>query len=219
MDPRFIARLILRATRRYTVERPPDLRRQERWHPMKALVACDLPESALEALGALGLNVDYQPNIPTEDIASAVRDASLLIVGRGRVSREVFSAGQSLQMVVRRGVDVHNIDVDAASAEGVFVTHCPQAGAAAIAELFFAQLLALDRGLVERAADLRGGRPQDEVTISARGLYGRTLAVLGEDPVASRVAHCAGALDMQVRMWSPDSSDEAEPPAADGPRR
>ena len=176
---------------------------------MRVLVACDLPDTSLDDLRTLGLEIDYQPQISPDQLPGAIRGAALLIAGRGRVTREAIAAGDALQMIVRRGVDIHNIDVDAASAEGVFVTHCPQAGAAAISELFLGNLLALDRQLLERADDLRSGRPQDEETISAMGLCGRTLGIVGQGPVLQQLASSARALGMRLLVWSPGLSSEA----------
>jgi D-3-phosphoglycerate dehydrogenase len=169
---------------------------------MRTVVACPFPEFAIEELGALGCVVTHQPDLEGQRLIQALRDAALLIVDRTRVPAGAIQAADSLQMIVRIGDNVSNIDVDAASERGVFVVHCPYEDDAATAELMFGFILTLDRDLGEHASDLLTGRRAEPKT-AALGLAGRTLGVMECSPLARQIALRAQAFDMNVIGWSP----------------
>ncbi len=180
---------------------------------MKTLVACELPDPALERLRALAMELDYRPRATAADLRDLVRDTSVLVVAQTRVSPELIGRATALQMIVHAGPGPGEIAVDEASTQGVFVTHCPDVDAEAIAEMTFALLLALDRRLVEAANAMRDGRWARGELTDAHGLAGRTLGILGYGPVGCRVAERARAFGMQVLAWA---SRLPESPAAAG---
>jgi len=177
---------------------------------MKLLVTCAFPPAALDELRALGTEVLYEPDLTAERLVSRIRDAAILIVGRTGVSADAVAAARSLQMIVRCGTDVSNIAAEEASAEGVFVTHCPDKEAVAVAELMFGLMLALDRRLLDHAAALRAGAPVPDAAL-ARGLAGQTLGVLGFDAVGHELARRARAFDMKLLAWSASAVGSAPP--------
>lgn len=170
---------------------------------MKILVACVLPEFAIEELRGLGSEVVVQPTLAGEALVAASRDVNILIVRRTRVPADLFNTASSLQMVLRAGTDVSGIAVEAASAQGVFVTNCPQRDAVAVSEMAFASMLALDRQLLDAVAVARSNShiKRDEFP-EARGLAGRTLGVVGFGPTERELARRARAFDMKVLCWS-----------------
>src|SRR5205814_9581219 len=85
----------------------------------------------------------------------------------------------SLSLVVRAGAGVNTIDVAAASRRGIYVSNCPGKNAIAVAELAFGLILSLDRRIPDNVTDLRAGRWNKKEHSQARGLYGRTLGLIG----------------------------------------
>ncbi|HJZ86092.1 MAG TPA: hydroxyacid dehydrogenase, partial [Polyangia bacterium] len=92
---------------------------------MRVLIADKLPTHSLDALRALGLEVEYRPELDAHTLAEAVVGASMLVVRSTEVRAEVFERGTSLNLVVRAGAGTNTIDRQAASARGVFVANCP----------------------------------------------------------------------------------------------
>lgn len=177
---------------------------------MKILVACNLPEFAIEELQALGSEVVVSPHITTDQLVAAIRDVNILIVRRNRVTADVLQAQRQLQMILRAGTDVSNIAIEEASAQGVFVVRCPNKDAVAVAEMAFTMLLALDRRLVDAIAAARSGNPakRDEIA-DASGLAGATLGLVGYGPAQREIARRAVAFGMKVLCWSPSVSGDA----------
>src|SRR5215831_17053885 len=89
-----------------------------------------------------------------------------------------WSAGP-LKLVVRAGAGYNTIDVAAASRRGIYVSNCPGKNSIAVAELAFALMLALDRRIADNVVALRAGQWNKAEFSKARGLFGRTLGLLG----------------------------------------
>lgn len=169
---------------------------------MKILVADEFSKPHLEALRGLGLTVDYRPELKADDLAAAAQDSSILVVRSTEVKREVFASANALSLVVRAGAGVNTIDVKAASDNGVFVANCPGQNAIAVAELTFGLMLSLDRSIGDCVSSLRQGKWNKKKFSEARGLYGRTLAVVGLGSIGAAVAERGLSFGMRVVGWS-----------------
>ena len=102
----------------------------------------------------------------------------MLVVRGTPVDRGDARSG-ALALIVRAGAGYNTIDVAAASRRGIYVSNCPGKNAIAVAELTFALILALDRRIPDNVADLRAGRWNKKEYSKARGLFGRTLGLIG----------------------------------------
>lgn len=178
---------------------------------MKILVACELPAAALEQVRSLARDVAYQPHMTPQELRDSLVDVGVLVIGHLPVSSETLARATALQMIVRAGCGRGNVAVEEASAAGVFVTHCPDKHAEAVAELTFGLMLALDRRIVDNVLSLREGRWARNELADARGLAGRTLGILGYGPVGRLVARRARAFDMRVLAWAARLTAECPP--------
>jgi D-3-phosphoglycerate dehydrogenase / 2-oxoglutarate reductase len=169
---------------------------------MRILIADKFPTKSLDAFKALGMEVDYRPELDAQSLAGAVGGASVLVVRSTEVRADVFERGASLNLVVRAGAGTNTIDRKAASARGVYVANCPGKNSIAVAELVFALLLAIDRRVVENVADLRAGKWNKKEYGKANGLFGRTMGVAGLGSIGREVALRARAFGMEVVGWS-----------------
>lgn len=171
---------------------------------MKVLIADKFPDTGRHALTQAGIEVVYDPDLTAAALAEAVRltAADVLVVRSTKVPAATFTAGR-LSLVVRAGAGYDTIDVKAASARGIYVTNCPGKNSVAVAELAFALMLALDRRIPANAADLKAGRWNKAEYSKARGLFGRTLGLVGLGRIGQEVLARANAFGMPVVAWSP----------------
>ena len=79
----------------------------------------------------------------------------------------------------------------------------PGKNAIAVAELAFALLLALDRRVPDNVAELRAGTWNKKEYSKARGLFGRTLGLLGYGNIGQEMARRAHALRHADRRLEP----------------
>lgn len=170
---------------------------------MKVLVADKFEQSGLVGLRAAGCEVQYEPDLKDEALAAAIRstEADALVVRGTRVTEPMMDAGR-LSLIVRAGAGYNTIDVAAASRRGIYVSNCPGKNAIAVAELTFALILALDRRVADNVAELRTGRWNKKEYSTARGLFGRTIGLLGIGNIGREVARRAAAFGMSVVLWS-----------------
>jgi D-3-phosphoglycerate dehydrogenase len=178
---------------------------------MKILIADKFEQSGIDGLEALGCDVQYDPNLKNETLVEAVRSsgARVLVVRSTPVTEPMLEAGK-LSLIVRAGAGVNTIDVEAASRRGIYVSNCPGKNAVAVAELTFALMLALDRRLADNVADLKSGKWNKKEYSRARGLFGRTLGLLGFGNIGQEVAARARAFGMPVLVWSRRFTSDAE---------
>src|SRR5262245_52020153 len=185
---------------------------------MKVLIADKFESSGVEGLKAAGCEVVHQPDLKDEALTQAIAEtqADVLVVRSTKVTEAMLEAG-ALALVVRAGAGYNTIDVAAASRRGIYVSNCPGKNSIAVAELTMALILALDRRVPDNVAELRAGRWNKKEYSQARGLYGRTLGLLGVGNIAREVIRRAVAFGLDVVLWSrrfdgqdrPLSKDEA----------
>jgi D-3-phosphoglycerate dehydrogenase len=170
---------------------------------MKVLVADKFEKSGLEGLRSLGAEVIYQPDLKDDPLTEAIRSsgAEVLIVRSTKVTRAMLEAGK-LSLVVRAGAGYNTIDVEAASERGIYVANCPGKNSVAVAELAFGLILALDRRVVDNAADLKRGVWNKKEYGKARGIFGSTLGLIGVGGIGKEMIPRGRAFGMPVVAWS-----------------
>jgi len=170
---------------------------------MKVLIADQFEQSGIDAIIAAGCDVLYEPSLANQQLADALAASrpDVLVVRSTKVT-EPMLADTSLSLIVRAGAGVNTIDVNAASRRGIYVSNCPGKNSIAVAELTFALILALDRRIAENVSDLRAGKWNKKEYSKARGLFGRTLGILGYGSIGQEVARRALAFGMRVVVWS-----------------
>jgi D-3-phosphoglycerate dehydrogenase / 2-oxoglutarate reductase len=169
---------------------------------MRILVADKLDTRPLEQLEVLGAKISYQPDLEEAALPGALKDVGVLVVRSTKVSRKAIESAGALGLIVRAGAGVNNIDVEAASERGVYVSNCPGRNAAAVAELAMGHVLALDRRLVDATVALREGRWNKSELSDARGLMGRRFGVAGLGSIGRLVLERARGFGMQLYAWS-----------------
>jgi len=170
---------------------------------MKVLVADKFEKTGLDGLKAAGCDVLYQADLKDDSLTAAIRDsgADVLVVRSTAVTAPMLEAG-ALSLVVRAGAGYNTIDVATASKRGIYVSNCPGKNAVAVAELAFGLILALDRRIPDNVADLRAGTWNKKEYSQARGLFGRTLGLLGYGNIGQEMARRAHAFGMPIVVWS-----------------
>src|SRR6267142_5367813 len=170
---------------------------------MKVLVADKFEKSGIDGLKAAGCEVVYEPDLKEDSLTQAIASsgAEVLVVRSTKVSAPMLDAGR-LALIVRAGAGYNTIDVSGASARGIYVSNCPGKNAIAVAELAFALILALDRRVPDNVAELRAGTWNKKEYSKAKGLFGRTLGLLGYGNIGQEMAKRAHAFGMPIVVWS-----------------
>jgi D-3-phosphoglycerate dehydrogenase / 2-oxoglutarate reductase len=184
---------------------------------VRVLIADKFEQSGLDGLKAAGCEVLYEPDLKDDTLTTAIRESSadVLVVRSTNVTAPMLSAG-ALSLIVRAGAGYNTIDVATASKRGIYVSNCPGKNAIAVAELTFALILALDRRVPDNVSDLRAGTWNKKEYSKARGLYGRTIGLLGYGNIGQEVAKRAYGFGMPVVVWSRRFASGAADASTDG---
>jgi D-3-phosphoglycerate dehydrogenase / 2-oxoglutarate reductase len=172
---------------------------------MKILIADKFPENAQEQLKNMGHNIVFDPNLDGETLKNAlnVEQPDVLIVRSTKVPKEISEVATNLKIINRAGAGYNTIDIEAAGQKGIAVCNCPGTNSIAVAELAMAHILNLDRRIADNVADLRNGIWNKKEYSKAKGLFGRTLGIVGIGVIGKEVAVRAKAFGMKVVATDP----------------
>lgn len=176
--------------------------------PPRVLITDSLSAAGLKCLDAAGLEVDIRSGLKPAEVREALKQADGIIIRSGTtLTPEILKDQKRVKVIVRAGVGVDNIDLPAATREGIVVMNTPAGNTTSTAEHTVAMLLALSRNISQANASLRAGK-WDRKSFTGTQLAGKTLGVLGLGRIGLTVARRAIALEMKVIGYDPFLSAE-----------
>jgi D-3-phosphoglycerate dehydrogenase len=168
----------------------------------KVLITDSIAQDGIDRL-AREAEVDVRLHPTPEELLTLIAGYEALVVrSETKVTREVIETGTRLQVIGRAGSGVDNIDLEAATHQGVVVVNAPMGNTTSAAEHAFALMLALARRLPEADASLRAGRWERQKFVGVE-LRGKTLGLIGLGQVGGEVARRARAMEMRVIATDP----------------
>ncbi len=176
---------------------------------MLVLIADKFEQSGRDGLQTIGCEISFQPDLKDDALVQAIAEhkPDVLVVRGTKVTEPMLAAGP-LKLIVRAGAGYNTIDVAGASRRGIYVSNCPGKNSIAVAELAFALILALDRRVADAVIALRAGQWNKKEFSKARGLFGRTLGLVGLGKIAQEMIPRARAFGMPVVAWSRSLTSE-----------
>jgi len=169
----------------------------------RILVTEEIAERGLAALRDAGHEVDLRVGLSADDLPAAVAGASALVIRSAtQVTAEVLAAGHSLVVVGRAGIGLDNVDVEAATRQGVMVVNAPQSNILSAAEHTMALLLACARNIPQAHGALKAGK-WERSRWEGVELHGKTLGIVGLGRVGALVAQRALAFGMRLVAFDP----------------
>ena len=115
----------------------------------KVLVADPVSQRGVEELSANGsLEVVVNTGLPEAELIKIIPEFSALVVrSQTKVTAKVLEAATNLKVVGRAGVGVDNVDVEAATRQGVIVMNTPGGNTISTAEHAFSLLMSISRNI------------------------------------------------------------------------
>lgn len=165
---------------------------------MKVLIADKFPDKYVQQIKDLGLEVIYSPQLGENDLPATAVDVDMIVVRSTVVNEQTIKDAKNLNLIIRAGAGVNNINIKAANQKGVYVANCPGKNAIAVAELAMGLILSLDRRIPDNVIDFRNGVWNKGEYSKAEGLYGKNLGIIGVGNIGKEVAKRALAFGMNV---------------------
>ncbi len=154
-----------------------------------------------------GLKIFEQAHIQTDtkkrDVPALIEQAgqfdAIVVRSNTKITREIIESGVKgkLKIIGRAGVGVDNIDVEAASENGIVVKFAPFGNTNATAELAFSLLMSLARKIPHANQSLKN-RVWKKKTFSGIELSYKTLGIIGCGRIGQRLAKLALGFEMEV---------------------
>ncbi|OAQ82180.1 phosphoglycerate dehydrogenase [Purpureocillium lilacinum] len=151
-------------------------------------------------------DVDVRMGLTPDELVRTIPGYHGLIVrSETKVTPAVLQAGRKLRVVARAGVGVDNINVPAATNQGIIVVNSPSGNILAAAEHTIALLLATARNVGRADGGVKAGRWERSKLVGVE-VGRKTLGIVGLGKVGLNVARMAKGLGMQVRAVDPYAS-------------
>ena len=161
-------------------------------------------DRALAGLSALG-EVRRNPlgrELDTAELIDAARGCEVIVTHRHVAGDpELFARLPDLIAFCRCAMDIRNVDVGAATANGVLVTHVSAGFIAATAEWVIGAMIDLGREISLSTVDYKNGKVREAKM--GRQLQGATLGVIGYGQIGRYLCEMALALGMRVQVSDP----------------
>lgn len=167
---------------------------------MRILFADKFPQEQLVQLRDRGHTCVYAPTLVAEELAKAIGRNEALVVRSTRVEQGAIAAGEKLQLIVRAGAGTNTINKQFATNRDIPVCNVPGKNAIAVAELTMGLLIAIDRNIPDNVSDLRASVWNKKKYSSSRGIFGRSIGIVGVGAIGTAVAERAHAFGLSIHM-------------------
>ncbi|MBE3639672.1 phosphoglycerate dehydrogenase [Mangrovicoccus algicola] len=176
----------------------------------KVLVSDALSETAVQIFRDRGVEVDFMPKLG-KDKAKLLEIIGqydgLAIRSATKVTADVLAAAPNLKVIGRAGIGVDNVDIPAASKQGVIVMNTPFGNSITTAEHAIAMMFAVARQIPAADASTQAGKWEKSRFMGVE-ITGKTLGLIGCGNIGAIVASRALGLKMKVLAYDPFLSDE-----------
>jgi len=150
--------------------------------------------------------------LPRAELLEKLKARDAVLVVATRIDDEICRAVKDrCRILANYGVGYNNIDVEAATKNGIYVTNTPDVVTGATADLTWALLLATARRVVESDKFVRSGdKGWGPVILMGAQVYGKSLGIFGGGRIGLAVGKRARGFDMKVIYTDLQSSQAFE---------
>jgi D-3-phosphoglycerate dehydrogenase / 2-oxoglutarate reductase len=169
----------------------------------RVLISDKMDPNAAKIFEERGCDVDVITGETPEQLIARIGDYDgLAIRSSTKVTKAILDAAPRLKVIGRAGIGVDNVDIPAASSQGVVVMNTPFGNSITTAEHAIALIFALARQIPEANAQTQSGKwPKND--FMGVEVTGKTLGLIGAGNIGSIVASRALGLKMKVVAFDP----------------
>lgn len=168
----------------------------------------------LEALTATLPQWQFHPETKTEQVASRIADATVVVSNKVVLNRQALTQAKKLRLIAVAATGTNNVDIQAATELGISVCNARAYATPSVVQHVFALLLNLSRHINEYQTAIQAGHWQHSkhfclLDYSIHELSGRKLGIIGFGELGKAVAQVAeNAFGMQVLIAQRDKHDQ-----------
>lgn len=172
--------------------------------PFNVIAADNVDRAAIDLLAKEAqITLIASGKLSRDQIIQALPMADALIIRSAtKADAELLSHATQLKVIARAGVGVDNVDLHAATENGIIVMNTPDGNTISTAEYTLGMMLSLARFIPNAYQDMREGR-WERATFTGIELRGKTLGIVGFGRIGRAVAKRALAFEMNVIAYDP----------------
>jgi len=168
----------------------------------KIYVTRELPIETLDPLKAhcdVDMNTEYR-HIPKDELINKLKGYDAILVVGTRIDEEICEAiKDTCKILANYGVGYDNIDVNAATKYGIYVSNNPDRVTSATADIAWTLLLATARRVVECDKYVRSGEKSwGPSLLVGSQVSGKTIGIIGAGRIGTAVGKRATGFDMNI---------------------
>ncbi|MCP4347024.1 MAG: phosphoglycerate dehydrogenase [Desulfobacterales bacterium] len=169
-----------------------------------------IAKEILEATGKIEVTTDNDKATNDPAVLSEIIGEyhGLAVRSGTRVTGDVLKKAKNLKVIGRAGIGVDNIDVQAATNNGIVVMNAPGGNTVTTAEHAISLMLSLARNIPQATASIREGKWEKKKLMGVE-ITGKTLGIVGLGQIGRVVAERARGLKMNVIAADPFVSEGA----------
>lgn len=157
-----------------------------------------LPLQRLKELGCEIIENPHGRPLKEAELIPLLTDVDGVIAGLDEFSGKAMKSANRLKVISRYGVGLDNVDLEAAQHLGIKVKNTPDANTQAVADLTFGLILAVSRMIPQSHQSTREGKWG---RFFGRGVYGKSLGIIGLGRIGKGVARRAKGFEMEVSVY------------------
>jgi D-3-phosphoglycerate dehydrogenase len=171
---------------------------------MKILICDPISSGGLDQLKKLpDLEVDIKADMTPQDLKKVVPNYDIMVVrSKTKVTKEIIQAADNLKLIIRGGVGIDNIDVNAAKERNIEVANTPEASSISVAELALGLMFALARNITQACQSLKN-KKWEKKKLAGVELNDKTLGLIGLGRIGLALATRAQGLNMHTICYDP----------------
>ncbi len=171
---------------------------------MKVLVSDNLGKAGIEMFNeAEGIHTDVKAGLAPEELKEIIGDYDALVIRSSTdVTEDLLEAAVNLKVVGRAGIGLDNVNIPAATKQGVIVMNTPGGNVVTTAEHAIAMMMALTRKIPQATSSLKMGQ-WNKKNLLGQEVFDKVLGVIGFGKVGTIVADRARGLKMRVIVYDP----------------
>ncbi|MCK5916333.1 MAG: phosphoglycerate dehydrogenase, partial [Deltaproteobacteria bacterium] len=158
--------------------------------------------------GYSDVEVDVKVGMSEDELIAVIGNYDgLAIRSATKVTAKVIAAAKCLKVVGRAGIGVDNVDIPAATSQGIVVMNTPKGNTITTAEHTVSMMLSLSRNIPQATASMKSGK-WEKSRFMGKELFNKTLGVVGLGNIGAIVADRAQGLKMKVVAFDPFISED-----------
>lgn len=171
-----------------------------------------------DALGERGVNilkqekaleVDVKTGLKPEELKKIIGSYDAIVIRSAtKLTADILHEAKRLRVIGRAGVGVDNVDLEAATKQGVIVMNTPEGNTISTCEHTFSMMMALSRNIPQANQSVKSGE-WNRGKFTGSELHGKTLGVIGLGRIGRQIVMRANSFGMKVIGFDPFIAKES----------